>query len=272
MARIRARRTHTQSNIGSDVYTLWHSARSGNIDESHMNPLLGEFMGTLVLVLLGNGAIANVVLTGTKGQNSGWLVITTAWGFAVMLGVFVAGAFGSMDGYINPAVTLWAVFSSGATEKLWFIPAQFAGAFVGAVLVWIHYGPHWKETSDAKAKLSVFCTSPARRNFRANLVSEIIGTSVLLVGIGSIYSEDAPQLVGGLGPYFVGVLVWCIGLCLGGTTGYAINPARDLAPRIAHALLPIPGKGSSDWSYAWIPVVGPCIAAAVAFGIFKIVA
>jgi glycerol uptake facilitator protein len=236
-----------------------------------MHPLVGEFMGTLVLVLLGDGVVANVLLSKTKGNNSGWIVIATGWGFAVMAGVFVAGAFGSTDGYINPAVTLWSVMGSGDTSKLAMIPAQFAGGFVGAVLVWLHYLPHWKETQDQGAKLAVFCTGPAIRNTPANLMSEIIGTTVLLVGVGSIFAKISPELAVGIGPYLVGVLVWGIGLSLGGTTGYAINPARDLAPRIAHAILPISGKGSSDWGYAWIPVVGPCIAAALAWVLFKFV-
>lgn len=236
-----------------------------------MHPLVGEFMGTLVLVLLGDGVVANVLLSKTKGNNSGLIVIATGWGFAVMVGVFVAGAFGSADGYINPAVTLWSVMGSGDTSKLSMIPAQFAGGFVGAVLVWLHYLPHWKETQDQGAKLAVFCTGPAIRNTPANLMSEIIGTTVLLVGVGSIFAKISPELAVGIGPYLVGVLVWGIGLSLGGTTGYAINPARDLAPRIAHAILPISGKGSSDWGYAWIPVVGPCIAAAIAWALFKFV-
>ncbi len=237
-----------------------------------MQPFLGEFMGTLVLVLLGDAVVANVLLNKTRGNNSGWLVITAGWGFAVMVGVFVAGAFGSPDGYINPAVTLWSVFGSGDTSKLILIPAQFAGAFVGAVLVWIQYLPHWKETANKEAKRAVFCTGPAIRNTPANLMSEIIGTTVLLVGVGAIFSKIDPQLAVGIGPYLVGILVWAIGLSLGGTTGYAINPARDLSPRIAHALLPIAGKGSSDWGYAWIPVVGPFIAAALAWAIFKFIA
>lgn len=236
-----------------------------------MSPLLGEFMGTLVLVLLGDGVVANVLLNKSKGQNSGWIVIATGWAFAVAIGVFVSGAFGSKDAHLNPAVTLWAVLSSGNTSMLSYIPAQFAGAFVGAVLVWLQYYPHWRETEDKGFKLGIFCTAPAIRHAGANLVSEIIGTVVLLVGIGSIFSKTSPELAAGLGPYLVGVLVWGIGLSLGGTTGYAINPARDLAPRIAHALLPIAGKGGSDWGYAWIPVVGPCIGSVLAYLVFKLI-
>lgn len=234
------------------------------------SPFLGEFMGTMTLILFGDGVVANVLLNKTKGQNSGWIVIATAWGFAVTMGVFVAGAFGSADGHLNPAVTLWAVLSSGDTSKLVYIPAQMLGAIAGATLVWIFYHPHWKETEDKGFKLAVFCTGPAIRSPLANLTSEVIGTVALLVGIGAIFSKTNPVMAPGLGPFIVGVLVWGIGLSLGGTTGYAINPARDLGPRIAHAILPIAGKGGSDWGYAWIPVVGPLIASVIACLIFKL--
>lgn len=232
--------------------------------------ILGEFMGTLVLILFGDGVVANVLLNKSKGQNSGWIVITTGWAFAVMVGVFVAGAFGSKDGHLNPAVTLWAVISNGETDKLAYIPAQFLGAFFGAVLVYLTYLPHWKETPDQGAKLGIFCTGPAIRSLGANLFTEIIGTVALLVGVGSIFSKTHPELAPGIGPFLVGMLVWGIGLSLGGSTGYAINPARDLGPRIAHAILPIPGKGGSDWGYSWVPVVGPLIAAVIAYLIFKL--
>ena len=235
------------------------------------SPFLGELMGTMALVLFGDGVVANVLLNKSKGQNSGWIVITTGWAFAVMVGVFVAGAFGSKDGHLNPAVTLWAVLSSGDTSKLIYIPAQFIGAFIGAILVYITYLPHWKETPEQGFKLAVFSTGPAIRSAASNLTTEIIGTVALLVGVGSIFSKVNPELAPGLGPFLVGVLVWGIGLSLGGPTGYAINPARDLGPRIAHAVLPISGKGDSDWGYSWVPVVGPCIGAVVAFLIFKLV-
>ena len=239
-----------------------------------MSPLahamLGEFMGTLTLILFGDGVVANVLLNKSKGQNSGWIVITTGWAFAVTVGVFVAGAFGSSDGHINPAVTVWAVISSGDTSKLAYIPMQFLGAFVGAILVYLTYLPHWKETSDEGYKLGIFCTTPAIRSFGANVLTEVIGTVALLVGVGSIFSKVNPTLAPGLGPFLVGVLVWGIGLSLGGPTGYAINPARDLGPRIAHAILPIPGKGSSDWGYSWVPIVGPLIGSLIAFLIFKL--
>jgi glycerol uptake facilitator protein len=235
-----------------------------------MSPFLGEFIGTLLLVLFGNGVVANVALGKSKGQNSGWMVIATGWGFAVMIGAFAAQAFGSPDGHLNPAVTLWAAVSHGDYSKLAvYLPAQFLGGFVGAILVWLHYLPHWKETPDQGAKLACFCTAPAIRNTPANLISELIGTAALLIGAGAISSTGvAPHgLASGLGPFLVGALVWGIGLSLGGPTGYAINPARDLAPRIAHALLPIAGKGRADWSYAWIPVAAP-LTAAIFIGLF----
>jgi glycerol uptake facilitator protein len=239
-----------------------------------MSPFLGEFIGTMLLVLLGDGVVANVLLNKSKGQNSGWIVIATGWAFAVMVGVFAALAFGSPDAHINPAVTIWDAIVTGKTAKLGvYLPAQFLGAFVGGVLVWLHYLPHWKETPDAGLKLACFCTGPAIRNAGANIISEVIGTFVLLVGVGAIFSTGAAPhgLSSGLGPFLVAALVWGIGLSLGGTTGYAINPARDLAPRVAHALLPIAGKGSSDWEYAWIPVVGPLLAALLTGVLFRLV-
>ena len=239
-----------------------------------MSPFLGEFIGTMVMVLLGDGVVANVLLAKSKGQNAGWMVIATGWAFAVMVGVFAALAFGSPDAHLNPAVTVWDAIVTGKTAKLAvYLPAQFLGAFVGAVLVWLHYLPHWKETPDSGLKLACFSTGPAIRNSRANLISEIIGTFVLLLGIGAIFSSGAAPhgLASGLGPFLVAALVWGIGLSLGGTTGYAINPARDFAPRIAHALLPIAGKGGSDWAYAWIPVVGPLLAALLTGLLFRAV-
>jgi glycerol uptake facilitator protein len=239
-----------------------------------MSPFLGEFIGTLLLILFGNGVVANVVLNKSKGQNSGWIVIATGWGLAVMIGVYAAQAFGSADAHLNPAVTVWAAVSSGNYSKLAvYLPAQFLGAFVGATLVWLHYFPHWKETQDQGGKLACYCTAPAIRSPLANLGSEVIGTITLMVGVGAIFSTGvAPHgIAGGLGPFLVGALVWGIGLSLGGPTGYAINPARDLGPRIAHAVLPIAGKGGSDWSYSWIPVVGPIIGAVLSGLLFKAV-
>ena len=224
-------------------------------------------MGTLVLILLGDGVVAGVLLKKSKAENSGWIVITAGWAFAVMCGVFTAIACGSSDAFLNPAVTLGYAVQSGNFSK--FAPdvaAQLLGAFSGAVLVWIHYLPHWSATPDATSKLACFCTIPAIRSAANNLVSEIIATFVLVFVVGAIYSKAVvgAGLASGLGPYLVGSLVWGIGLSLGGTTGYAINPARDLGPRIAHSLLPIAGKGNSDWGYAGIPVVGPLIGGALA--------
>jgi glycerol uptake facilitator protein len=226
------------------------------------SPFLGEFLGTLVLILLGNGTVANVLLKRSKGEGSGWMVITTGWAFAVMCGIFVAIACGSSDAYLNPAVTIgFAVSAHNFSKFLPYAAAEVLGAFAGSALVWLHYHPHWKLTEDAEAKRACFCTSPAIRNYPMNLISEIIGTLVLVFVASAILSKSvAPTgLANGLGPYLVSALVWGIGLSLGGTTGYAINPARDLGPRLAHALLPIASKGASDWKYAPIPIIGPLI-------------
>jgi glycerol uptake facilitator protein len=225
------------------------------------SPFLGEFLGTMVLVLLGNGVVAGVVLKRSKAEASGWMVITAGWAFAVMAGVFTAIACGSSDAHLNPAVTLGFAVRAGDFGKVApYIGAQMLGAVVGAGLVWLHYLPHWKETPDAPAKLACFCTAPAIRSLIPNLISEIIGTFVLVFVVGAIFSKNvAAAGPGSLGPYLVGSLVWGIGLSLGGTTGYAINPARDLGPRVAHAILPIAEKGGSDWGYAPIPVVGPLV-------------
>jgi glycerol uptake facilitator protein len=227
----------------------------------------GEFMGTLVLILLGDGVVANVLLKRSKAEGAGWMVITSGWAFAVMAGVFTAIACGSSDAHLNPAVTMGFAVSSGQFAKLApYIVAQMAGAFVGAAFVWLHFLPHWKETSDQGLKLAVFCTAPAIRRFGANLISEIIGTFVLVFVVGAIFSTAvaASGPAAGLGPYLVAALVWGIGLSLGGTTGYAINPARDFGPRLAHAVLPIADKGASDWSYAIVPVLGPLIGGGLA--------
>jgi glycerol uptake facilitator protein len=231
------------------------------------SPWLGEFLGTFILVLLGNGVVAGVLLKKSKAENSGWLVITAGWALAVMCGVFTAIACGSSDAHLNPAVTLgMAVRTASVAKVLPYVSAQMLGAFLGAALVWIHYLPHWRETPDRGLKLAVFCTAPAIRNVAANLISEIVATFVLVFVVSAIFSKSvsATGLAGGMGPYLVGSLVWGIGMSLGGTTGYAINPARDLGPRLAHALLPIAGKGGSDWSYAGIPVIGPLIGGALA--------
>ena len=232
--------------------------------------LFGEFMGTLVLVLMGNGVVANVLLRRSKAEGAGWVAIAAGWAFAVMTGVFTAVACGSPDAHLNPAVTLGLAITSGDFTKLGpYIAAQLLGAFSGAILVWLNFLPHWWETEDPNLKLACFSTSPAIRSFGANLLSEIIGTSVLVLVMCAIFSKKVAPAgpVAGLGPYLVGAVVWAIGLPLGGTTGYAINPARDLAPRIAHALLPLGKKAGSDWSYAPIPVVGPLLGGTVA-GVF----
>jgi glycerol uptake facilitator protein len=231
------------------------------------SPFFGEFMGTLVLILLGDGVVAGVLLKRSKAENAGWMAITTAWGLAVLCGILVANLCGSADAHLNPAITLAAAAQSGDYSKLAsYIPAQVGGAFVAAVLVWLFYLPHWAVTEDKEAKRGIFCTIPAIRNFSSNFFCEVVATIVLVlvaVAIGSklVFAGGAAP---GLGPWLVGALVWGIGLSLGGTTGYAINPARDFGPRLAHAVLPIAGKGGSDWGYAWVPVLGPAVGGLVA--------
>lgn len=224
-----------------------------------MQSFVAELMGTMVLILLGDGVVAGVTLNKSKAQNAGWIVITAGWAFAVMCGIFVSEAIGG-PGSLNPAGTVGSILSGKlpVEEGLIQIGGQFAGAFLGAVLVWLHYLPHWHETADAGAKLGVFCTGPAIRNPVCNFISEAIGTFVLILVATAFGKAIAPP---GMTPMFTGGLIWAIGLSLGGTTGYAINPARDFSPRLAHWLLPIPGKGDSDWSYAWVPVAGPLIGA-----------
>jgi glycerol uptake facilitator protein len=220
----------------------------------------------MTLILLGNGVVAGVSLKGSYAENGGWLVITTAWGLAVSCAVIVALAVGS-NAHLNPAVTIGVSIVSGDwSEAGTYIAAQMLGAVLGAVLVWLHYLPHWGQTENAGSKRACFCTSPAVRNAPANALSEIIGTFVLVFVAAAISSDNlSPNgLAPGFGPFLVGLLVWVIGLSLGGPTGYAINPARDLGPRIAHALLPIKGKGGSGWDYAPIPVIGPVIGAVLA--------
>jgi len=231
------------------------------------SPLLGEFLGTMILILLGNGVVAGVVLKRTKAEGSGWIVITAGWAFAVMAGVFTAIACGSSDAHLNPAVTLGFAARAGDFSKVapYFV-AQLLGGLVGGILVWVHYLPHWNETPDGVLKRACFCTAPAIRAFIPNLLSETIATFVLVFVVGAIFSKSVGVNgpAAGLGPYLVGSLVWGIGLSLGGTTGYAINPARDLGPRIAHAILPLSAKASSDWSYGTIAIVGPLIGGTLA--------
>lgn len=223
-----------------------------------MNVYLAELIGTMILIILGDGVVANVVLNKSKGQNSGWIVITTGWGLAVAVAVYAVGWISGA--HINPAVTvgLAAIGQFDWAQVPGYIIAQIVGAFIGAVIVWLAYLPHWEVTEDPGAKLAVFSTGPAIRNTTANFITEVIGTAVLVGGV--LWIGNANNGIGnGLGPLLVGFLVWSIGLSLGGPTGYAINPARDLGPRLAHQLLPIPGKGDSDWAYGWIPVVAPIV-------------
>lgn len=236
---------------------------------------VGEFFGTLVLILLGNGVVANVVLPDTKGHNSGWIVITAGWAFAVLSGVLIALALGA-PGELNPAGTIANVVAGTRTmsDALWHIGAQLAGAMAGATLVWLAYLNHWSRSTNTADTLACFATGPAIRHAGNNVITEIIGTFTLVfvaTAIGSAPVAGATP-ASNLGPAFVAALVWGIGLSLGGPTGYAINPARDLGPRIAHALLPIRGKGPSDWGYAWVPVVGPIMGAVTAALVWRAVA
>ena len=228
-----------------------------------MTKFTAELIGTALLILLGDGVVANVLLSKSKGQNSGWIVIATGWGLAVALAVYTVNAFSGA--HLNPAVTLGlaTIGKIAWADVPLYAAAQLAGAYLGAALVWLAYLPHWRETADTGAKLGVFCTAPAIRRPVANLLTEIIGTFMLVLGVLAILTpknlQPAHGFDMGLGPLLVGLLVFGIGVSLGGPTGYAINPARDLGPRLAHWLLPIAGKGGSDWSYAWVPVVGPLV-------------
>jgi glycerol uptake facilitator protein len=241
--------------------------KGGGMSFSHI--FLPEFVGTALLVVLGDGVVAAVLLARSKAQNAGWIVITTGWAFAVAMAVYAVGRF--TGAHINPAVTL-----SFATVDItpWsdvpkYLLGEFAGAFVGAVIVYFTYLMHWRETDDPGLKLAVFSTGPAIRHYAANMITEVVGTFVLVFGVLAIVSNFGSTAIGTgtlqtafntvLPPLLIGILVWAIGLSLGGPTGYAINPARDLGPRIAHAVLPIAGKGPSDWPYAWVPVLGPII-------------
>ena len=228
-----------------------------------------EVIGTALLILLGNGVVACVLLNLSKGQNSGWIVITFGWGLAVMTAAFAVGQFSGA--HLNPAVTLGFAVTG---DTPWgdvpeYFAGEFVGAFIGATLVWLSYLDHWKETEDPGLKLACFSTAPAIRNPVSNMITEIIGTFVLVFGILAFFANEATAATG-LGALIVGLLVLGIGLSLGGPTGYAINPARDLGPRIMHAILPIAGKGPSDWSYAWVPVAGPLIGGVLAAGAFEL--
>ncbi len=223
-----------------------------------MNIFTAEVVGTAILILFGDGVVANVLLNRSKAQNAGWIVITFGWGLAVAMAVFAVFEFSGA--HINPAVTigLWSVGLVEAADVPIYLAGEFVGAFIGAVLVYLAFLPHWRDTEDRGLKLAVFSTGPAIRNYGANLVTEIIGTFILVFGVLALVNS-AGVLDTGLFPLLVGLLVFVIGLSLGGPTGYAINPARDLGPRVAHAVLPIAGKGQSDWAYSWVPVVGPIV-------------
>jgi glycerol uptake facilitator protein len=228
--------------------------------------IAGEFFGTMILILLGGGVVAGVLLKETKSHGAGWMVITAAWAFAVACGIFTAKALGA-PGALNPVGPLTDMIHGNATiaDGCGMILAEVLGAFCGATLVWLHYYPHWKVTDNTDAKRAVFCTAPAIRHTPSNFLGEFLGTFALVF----VASAIGKASIGSLEPSMVGMLVWGIGLSRGGTTGYAINPARDFGPRLAHALLPIAGKGNSDWAYAWIPILGPCAGAVVASFAFK---
>jgi glycerol uptake facilitator protein len=235
----------------------------------------GEMIGTAILVLLGDGVVAAVLLAKSKAENGGWIVITFGWGFAVMAGAYAVGQF--TGGSLNPAVTigLWINGNIQGHSVPGYILGEMAGAMLGAFLVYLTYYLHWRETEDPGAKLAVFCTGPAIRNYLWNFITEVVGTCMLVFGILAITAKGngfgiGPALTN-MGTLLVAFLVVGIGLSLGGPTGYAINPARDLGPRIMHAILPIPGKGGSDWSYSWVPVLGPLVGGAIGallFGAF----
>lgn len=221
-----------------------------------MSKLMAEFLGTMILVYLGDGVCANCTLTKSKGQNGGWIVIATAWGLAVGIPAYIFG--GISGAHLNPALTigLAVIGKFPAGEVAGYIFAQMLGGIAGAALVWLTYLPHWKETEDKAAKLGIFCTAPAIRDLKANFLTEFLATATLVFGILGIGAQKSAD---GLSPLVVGGLIFVLGLSLGGPTGYAMNPARDLGPRIAHAILPIAGKGDSDWSYSWVPVFGPIV-------------
>ena len=217
----------------------------------------GELAGTATLLYIGNGVVANVLLKNTKGHQTGLLAIAAAWAFAVTIGIFVSTYFGSSGAHLNPIVTIAGCVKSGDWSLFpTFIGAQLTGAMLGQLLVWLHYKPHYDATTDKGAIRASFCTDPAIKNTPFNFISEAFASALAVVALGTFSTIDT-----GLGPFLVGILVWAIGLGLGGTTGYAINPARDLGPRIMHAILPIPNKGDSGWEYAWIPVLGPAAGA-----------
>jgi glycerol uptake facilitator protein len=233
-----------------------------------MSAYFAEFVGTAILILLGEGVVAGVVLKDTKSHNAGWLTVCITWGLAVTIAIYAVGNFSGA--HLNPAVTVGLALNGSFpwNQVAGYCAAQVIGAFVGAVLVWIQYYSHWARTNDASAKLAVFSTAPAVRSPFINLISEVIATTVLILGLLFI---GANKFSDGLNPLVVGALITTIGLGLGGTTGFAINPARDFGPRVAHFVLPIPGKRDSDWSYSWIPVVGPLLGAVFGAFLYKVI-
>ncbi|HTE26413.1 MIP/aquaporin family protein [Flavitalea sp.] len=235
-----------------------------------MSPFLGEFIGTMLLIILGDGVVANVILDKTKGFNGGLMSITFGWGMAVFVGVYTSVSLGG-SGHLNPAVTLAMAYLGKLDSSLvlTYLGAQFLGAFVGAVIVWASYRQHFDATTNADTKLGVFCTSPSIRNALNNIVTEVVGTFVLVFG-ALLFIKPETKL-GTIEALPVALLVIGIGLSLGGPTGYAINPARDLSPRLAHFILPIRGKRNSDWAYAWIPVVAPIVGAFIAAFLFQLI-
>ena len=235
-----------------------------------MTPFIGELIGTMLLIIMGDGVVANVVLNKTKGNNGGWIVIVFGWAMAVFLGVYVSTSLGG-SGHLNPAVTIAATAFNNFDSSLLptYILAQFGGAITGAIIVWLAYKQHFDSTDDKDGKLAVFCNAPAIRGYGYNLITEIIGTFVLV--FGALAMSKPATTLGTLDALPVALLILGIGLSLGGPTGYAINPARDLGPRIAHFILPIKNKRDSDWGYSWIPVVGPIIGALIAAYLFKLI-
>jgi glycerol uptake facilitator protein len=233
------------------------------LSKSHIGIIPAEIIGTALLILLGDGVVAAVLLAKSKAENSGWIVITFGWGMAVAMAVYAVGFFSGA--HLNPAITLgfWIHGTITGSQAIKYFIGEMIGAMVGAFLVYLTYYLHWRDTEDPGLKLAVFSTGPAVRNYAWNLVTEIIGTFVLVFGVLAIIGPWN-AITSGLAPLLIGLLVFAIGLSLGGPTGYAINPARDLGPRIMHAILPIPGKGGSDWTYAWVPVLGPLIGGALA--------
>lgn len=238
--------------------------REGNA----LTAFIGELIGTMVLIILGAGVCANVSLKKSFANGAGWIVIALGWGFAVAFGVYISSFFGS-GAHLNPAVTLGAAISGGIAWSIvpQYVAGQLLGAILGSTFVFLFFYPHWKETEDPGTKLGVFATGPAIKHTPSNFLSEMFGTMFLVFGLNAIGLNSFTE---GLNPLIVGFFIVAIGLSLGGTTGYAINPARDLGPRIAHAILPIPGKGSSNWSYAWIPVVAPLVGGAVGTLLFQL--